>query len=266
MPDNERASAGSGPIAAANAGRMTVPVKREAGRLPSWAIVGHVAIRIISLLVTVAGILAVVNVLAPGKADTAELRRDACDDRTSVIHVLYETPSSVEVRWSVGFLGEKELSYTFDEMPGMVGGEAEFRRIFTEDLGGGCFQGAFDNQDPLEGIGGLSALIPVMYWFVVPYAWLQWVILAAWTLLLLDMISRPRLRAPTAGYWLVASLGLGVGFVAYCWSEPSPLMRKRRNGGLVPAPGPLSGWGVVGGVASWTVIIGALAVAVLQLC
>lgn len=240
-------------------------MKFEAGRLPSWVVVGHIAFRIVSLLATVAGILSVVAVLAPEKADAAELRRDACGGRTSVIRVLYETPSSVEVRWSVGFLGERRLSYSFDEMPGLVGGEAEFRRIFTDELGGGCFQGAFDSKDPLEDIGGLSLLVPVMYWFVVPYAWLRWVILVAWAVLLLDMVSRSRPRAPTAGYWLFASLGLVVGFVAYCWSEPFPLLRKRRNAGLASTPGALSGWGVVGGVASWAVVVGALAVAVLQL-
>ncbi|MFD4696883.1 hypothetical protein [Streptomyces niveus] len=209
----------------------------------------------------VAGVLAVVAVLSPEKADTAELRRDACGGRMSVVHVLYETPDSVEVRWSVGFLGEKRLTYEFAEMPGLAGGEAQFRKVFTEDLGGSCFQGSFDNKDPLEDFGPLDTLIPVMYWFVVPYAWLRWAILAVWAVLLLDMVSRSRLRAPSAGYWLVASLGLGVGFIAYCWSEPFSLVRKR---GTAP-PGSLSGWGVVGSVASWTAIVGVLAVAVLGL-
>lgn len=240
-------------------------VRREAERLASWAVVGHLAIRIIALLATVAGILAVVAVLAPGKAGVAELRRDACGGGTSAIHVLYETPSSVEVRWSTGFLAEKKLSYRFDEMPGLAGGEAEFRRVFAGELGGGCFQGVIDNKDPLEHMGGLDLLVPVMYWFAVPYAWLQWVILAAWVLLLLDMISRSRLRAPTAGYWLVASLGFGAGFAAYAWSEPYPLMRRRRNAGLASEPGTLSGWGVLGSVVSWAVGVGGLAVAVLGL-
>ncbi|MFD0052042.1 hypothetical protein ACFVHQ_22670, partial [Actinomycetes bacterium NPDC127524] len=192
---------------------------------------------------------------------TAELRRDACGGRASVVHVLYESPDSVEVRWSVGFLGEKRLVYEFAEMPGLAGGEAQFRKVFTEDLGGSCFQGVFDNKDPLEDFGPLDTLIPVMYWFVVPFAWLRWAILAVWAVLLLDMVSRSRLRAPSAGYWLVASLGLGVGFIAYCWSEPFSLVRKRGTA----SPGSLSGWGVVGSVASWTAIVGVLAVAVLGL-
>ncbi|MEU9749585.1 hypothetical protein [Streptomyces niveus] len=213
-----------------------------------------------------AGVLAVVVVLSPQKGDIAELRRDACGGRTSVVHVLYETPSSVEVRWSVRFLGDKRLSYEFAKMPGLDGGEAQFQRIFAEDLGGSCFRGSFDNKDPLEDLGRLDALIPVMYWFVVPYAWLKWAVLAAWVGLLIDMVSRSRLRAPSAGYWLVASLGFGVGFIAYCWSEPFPLVRKRRGDGPpVSAPGDLSGWGVVGSVASWTVIVGVLAAAVLRL-
>ncbi|MEV8361466.1 hypothetical protein [Streptomyces niveus] len=238
---------------------MTVLLTREAVRSPArWVAVGWVAIRIVSLLVMVAGVLAVAAVLSPEKADTAELRRDACGGRTSVVHVLYETPDSVEVRWSVGFLGEKRLAYEFAEMPGLAGGEAQFRKVFAEDLGGGCFQGVFDNKDPLEDFGPLDTLIPVMYWFVVPYAWLRWAILAVWAVLLLDMVSRSRLRAPSAGYWLVASLGLGVGFIAYCWAEPFSLVRKRGTA----SPGSLSGWGVVGSVASWTVIIGGLAVVV----
>lgn len=220
---------------------------------------GSRCLRIIALLVTVAGVLAVVAVVFPARADTAELRRDACGGRTSVVHVLYETPDSVEVRWSVGFLGEKKLSYEFAEMPGLEGGEAQFRRVFAEELGGSCFKGAFDNKDPLADLGALDALIPVMYWFVVPYAWLKWAVLVVWGVLLLDMVSRSRLRAPSAGYWLVASLGFGVGFVAYCWAEPFPLVRRRGNAQ------PLSGWGVVGGVVSWAGVIGVLAVAVSQI-
>ncbi|MGW8671386.1 hypothetical protein [Streptomyces niveus] len=96
----------------------------------------------------VVGVLAVVAVLSPEKADTAGLRRDACGGRMSVVHVLYETPDSVEVRWSVGFLGEKRLTYEFAEMPGLAGGEAQFREVFTEDLGVASFKGSSTTRIP----------------------------------------------------------------------------------------------------------------------
>jgi hypothetical protein len=70
---------------------------------------------------------------------------------------------------------------------------------------------------------------------------------------LAGMVLRRGLRAPSAGYWLVASLVFGFGFPAYFWSEPRPL--TGRDGSGVPS---LTGLRLAAATTCWAALGGAI--------
>ncbi|MGW5276263.1 hypothetical protein ACWEQP_27690 [Streptomyces sp. NPDC004044] len=223
----------------------------------------HRVVRGLALLVFLLGVFGVMACLFPQKSGMTELRRDVKGKQTSVIHVVYVSPMEVQARWSAGFTGDKEFRYRFDELPGGEGGEAAFTEVVRSRLAADGATADFDQRDPSAIMGGLSLVVPILYWRLLAPAWLAWTVLAVFVLALLDIVTRKSLRAPSAGYWLVACVVLGAGLPAYLWSEPAPLWRSTRGPAGKPEPG-ITGWGVAGRSLCWftmIVLIGAAGLA-----
>ncbi|CAL9419851.1 hypothetical protein [Streptomyces sp. NPDC050585] len=215
----------------------------------------HRSLRSLALLLLLAAVVDLLSNLVPRQAPLRDLLDDVRAGRTSVVHVFYTAPDAVGVRWTTGFADDKELTHRFETLPAGEGGEAAFEALVRKELAGngGGVPVAFDREDPLEGLGGLSALVPVLYWRFISTAWLAWAVLLAGATILVDIVVRARLRAPSAGYWLTACLVFGAGFPAYLWSEPAALWRPT-------ADGRIGGGGVVGRTALWAAGVVALAV------
>lgn len=213
----------------------------------------HRLFRACALLLLLAAAVDLLSNLVPRQAPLRELLDDVRAGRTSVVHVFYAAPDAVGVRWTTGFAGDRQFTHRFATLPGGEGGETEFEKLLRDELEGTPV--TFDRRDPLERLGGLSALVPVLYWRFISTAWLAWAVLAAGAAVLVEIVVRARLRAPSAGYWLTACLVFGVGFPAYLWSEPAGLWRPT-------ADGRITGGGVVGRTALWAVGFVALAMTV----
>ncbi|MFE5617258.1 hypothetical protein [Streptomyces sp. NPDC056463] len=216
----------------------------------------HRAFRVLALLLLLAAAVDLLSNLVPRQASMRELLDDVRAGRTSVVHVFYTAPDAVGVRWTTGFAGDRELTHRFATLPGGEGGEAEFEELVRDELGTTAV--AFDRKDPLERLGGLASLVPVLYWRFISTTWLAWAVLAAGVAVLADIVARARLRAPSAGYWLTACLVFGAGFPAYLWSEPAALWRPA-------ADGRITGGGVVGRTALWAAGFAALATAMVAM-
>ncbi len=209
------------------------------------------------------GCLAAASNVFPRGADMSELLSDLRSGRATAMHVVYVSPMEVRARWSVGLLGDKELTYHSAETPGSPDAQEEFTDLIRLRLGTADEGVSLDSADPLSSLGGLSILVPILYWRFIALAWLKWAVLLAFLIVLTDICMRGSLRAVSAGYWLAACVLLGSGVPAYLWSEPSSLRRESGTG--VAAVAGISGWGVVVRTLGWFGGVALLGVAVLAL-
>lgn len=207
-----------------------------------------------AMLVLLLGFLASFSSVFPQEVSISELSRDFQHGRATSMHVIYVSPKEVRAQWSTGLLGEKEHRHQFDGL----GSEQEFVDLVRASLDNTGKRVSFDSADPLSRLGGLSMFIPILYWRLIEPMWLKWVVLATFLAVIADICVRRALRAVSAGYWLGVAVLLGVGALAYLWSEPSSLLRK--DGVHV---GRISGGGVVGRTLGWAGGFALLALAVL---
>lgn len=214
------------------------------------------ALRISTILVLLLGFLAAMSSVFPQEVGMSELSRDFSNGRATSMHVVYVSPTEVRARWSTGLLGEKELSHRFDGL----GDEQDFADLVRSSLGTPGKEISFDSVDPLARLGGLSVAIPVLYWRLIEPTWLKWAVLAAFLAVLADICLRHSLRAVSAGYWLGLGVLLGMGVLAYLWSEPSSLLRRDGTG-----VGRISGGGVIVRTLSWSGATALLTLAILAL-
>jgi hypothetical protein len=183
-----------------------------------------VLLRLLALLVLTAGTASALSHVLPARAGVAELSRDADPGGALVVHVRQTDLLEVRARWSSGFLGDKEIVHRFASLPLSPGGVAAFEESVGRTLRAEGKKVTFVEDDPLAGLGGLSAFVPVLYWRFVPEAWLRWsVALCCLTVLALAGLRRHRRAA--AGHWYAACLLAGSGFFVHLWCEPFPLHR-----------------------------------------
>ncbi|MFJ6014674.1 hypothetical protein [Streptomyces sp. NPDC092952] len=204
----------------------------------SWA--GRVA-RALGILVFLAGAVSAASAVLPQRAGMAELLRDVRSGRTSSIHLVDVSLGEGRARWGDGFLESKTYTFRLDALPGEDDEDA-FERMLRERLGDGAPKDlTFDSKDPLAPVGGLSALVPLLYWRVIEAAWLKWASLAVFAASVTAMLTREMRRTPSAGYWLIAAF-IGPGTPAHLWTEPHSL---RRPDAVAGRDSRISGWGVV---------------------
>ncbi|WP_330239974.1 hypothetical protein [Streptomyces sp. NBC_00525] len=203
-------------------------------------------VRAVALVVLCLGCLSAMSAVCPRGVGMDELREDVRGGRVDVVHVVYVSPAEVQARWSVGLLGDKAVTYRFEELGGGV--EEEFIALARTELGPAGEGVAFDDVDPLAGLGGLSVLAPVLYWRFIEPGLLQWAVLAAFLGVLVDACFRGSLRSVNAGYWLVACVLTGSGAQAYLWSEPA----SPRHPGNPAAATRISGLGVAARTLLWS--------------
>ncbi|SCG06936.1 hypothetical protein GA0115255_1220120 [Streptomyces sp. Ncost-T6T-2b] len=221
------------------------------------------ALRLSAMLLVLAGVLSGAANIFPKDSGPTELLHDIREERVSSVHVIYLSPSEVQVRWTTGYLGEKAYVHRFSSLPEARSSSDAYVDILRQRLGTRAGAVDFDMRDPLAGLGGVSLVVPVLYWRFIAVAWLKWATLAVLAACVVAMVGRRTTRAPSPGHWLSASLLVGSGFLAHLWSEPFSLRRApAKNGGLPPRMG---GWGVALRSLTWLVVTGLVAAAVLTL-
>ncbi|MFD7067245.1 hypothetical protein ACFV97_08405 [Streptomyces sp. NPDC059913] len=211
------------------------------------SLVGRVA-RALGILVFLAGAASAASAVLPPRAGMAELLSDARSGRTSSIHLVDVSLGEGQARWGDGFLGSKTYTFRPDTLPGEDAEDA-FQRMVRERLGDEAPKDlTFDDKDPLAALGGLSTLVPLLYWRVIEAAWLKWASLAVFAASVTAMLTREMRRTPSAGYWLISAF-IGPGTPAYLWTEPHSLRPPVAHVGRDSA---ISGWGVVLRSACWS--------------
>ncbi|GAB2928746.1 hypothetical protein [Streptomyces mayteni] len=194
----------------------------------------------IGLLILVLGGLDVATQLIPRSATVEDLVADARREEF-VVHVsTYSSPPELRARWSTGFLGTREI---VEPLEGLSP-EEDFVARVESAMGDEARELVTDGRDPSTDVGGLAIVVPLAYVRLVSSAWLAWGVVGCCVASLVAMMVRDNQghRAPSAGYWLALSLLSGVGFAAYLWSEPRPLLGSG---------GAMSGWRVAGATAVW---------------
>ncbi|MFE7465974.1 hypothetical protein ACFU6R_17960 [Streptomyces sp. NPDC057499] len=221
----------------------------------------HWTVRAVGILVFLMGAVSAASAVLPARAGMAELLSDARAGRMTSVHLVQVSPVEVRVRWGDGFLESKAYTYRFESLPG-TDPENAFGHILRERLGAQtAARLTFDRTDPLAPMGGLSTLVPLLYWRVIEAAWLKWASLAVFAAGVTAMLTREMKRTPSAGYWLVSAF-VGPGVPACLWTEPHSL---RHPVGSVGRDSAISGWGVVVRSACWAVAILAATWAALSL-
>ncbi|MEU3881078.1 MULTISPECIES: hypothetical protein [Streptomyces] len=220
-------------------------------------------LRLSALLLVLAGVLSGASNIFPQDSDPTELLHDVRYEQVSSVHVIYLSPFEVQVRWTDGYLGEKAYIHRFSSLPEARSSSDAYVDILRQRLGTHAGAVDFDMRDPLARLGGLSLVMPVLYWRFIAVAWLKWATLAVLAACVIDMVRRTSIRAPNPGYWLSASFLLGSGFLAYLWSEPFSLRRAPAEDGGRSVR--MAGWGVALRSLAWLVAVPLVAAAVLTL-
>ncbi|MEU2999138.1 hypothetical protein [Streptomyces sp. NPDC006995] len=215
------------------------------------------------MLLVLAGVLSGASNVFPADSGPAELLHDVREERVSSVHVIYLSPSEVQVRWTTGYLGEKAYLHRFSSLPEARSSSDAYVEVLRQRLGAYAGEVNFDMRDPLARLGGVSLVVPVLYWRFITVAWLKWATLAVLAVCVVAMVGRQGTRAPSPGHWLSASLLLGSGFLAYLWSEPFSLHRAPEGNGARPTR--IAGWGVPLRSVIWLVITVLAAAVVLTL-
>ncbi|MEV8454390.1 hypothetical protein AB0467_16865 [Streptomyces sp. NPDC052095] len=212
--------------------------------------VGRVA-RVLGILVFLAGVVSAASAVLPQRAGMAQLLGDVRSGRTSSIHLVDVSLGEGRARWGDGFLESKTCMFRLDALPGEADEDA-FERMLRERLGNEAPEDlTFDGKDPLAPLGGLSTLVPLLYWRVIEAAWLKWASLAVFAASVTAMLTREMKRTPSAGYWLISAF-IGPGTPAYLWTEPDSL---RRTDGSEGRGSGISGRGVVLRSACWSGVV-----------
>lgn len=225
----------------------TSPPSRTARRIPDRPL------RLLALVVLLAGALSGVSHLLPAQVGVADLVRDAGHDGSPVVHVRQSGLLEVRASWSTGFLGDKEITHRFAQLPFQPGGVPIFEEAVRREALSQGKTVTFVEDDPLKDLGGLSALVPVLYGRFIPQDWLRWSVLTCGLALLAAVTLRDKPRA-NPGHWYLSCLVSGAGFLTYLWCEPRPLGARTTG-----VPRPLGG----GRVAVYTVgtsLVAALAI------
>lgn len=219
-------------------------------------------LRLFLILLVLAGVLSAASNVFPKASGPAELLHDVRDGQVSSVHVVYRSPEEVQVRWATGYLGEKAYLHRSSSLPSEARSSSDaYVKILRQQLGGHAGAVEFDTRDPLAGLGGVSLVVPVLYWRFIAVAWLKWATLAAFAVCVVSMVSRERTRAPSPGQWLSASLLLGSGVFAHLWSEP----RSMRRSPAQEDSSRMTGWGVLLRSVTWFGIAALVATAALTL-
>lgn len=232
-------------------------------RLPVLGSVWSRALRLSAMLLVLAGVLSGASNVFPKDSGPAELLHDVREARVSSVHVIYLSPSEVQVRWTTGYLGERAYVHRFSSLPEARSSSEAYVEVLRQRLGTYAEEVDFDMRDPLGRLGGVSLVVPVLYWRFIAVAWLKWATLAVLAVCVVAMVGRKRTHAPSPGHWLSASLLLGSGFLAYLWSEPYSLRRAPAENRARPTR--IAGWGVPLRSVIWLVITVLAAAAVLAL-
>ncbi|MER7106705.1 hypothetical protein [Streptomyces sp. NPDC000229] len=179
-------------------------------------------VRVVVLMVLLTGMLSGMSHLLPAQVGVSDLVRDAGRDGSPVVHVRQSGLLEVRASWSTGLLGDKEITHRFTELPLRPGGVRIFEDIVRGEARARGKTVVFAEDDPLAELGGLSALVPVLYWRFIPQDWLRWSVLACGLAVLAAIAFRARPRA-NPGYWYLSCLLTGAGFLTYLWCEPRTL-------------------------------------------
>ncbi|MEU0604090.1 hypothetical protein ABZ484_38660 [Streptomyces sp. NPDC006393] len=201
------------------------------------------------LVVLAAGFLGLCSILFPSRADTAELLKDARSGDVSVVQVASFDVDEVQVYWSTGYLQDYEFTYHYNNSTFLPEVE-QFAADMRNRLGKDADTVTFEEGDRFDNLGILDMFIPVMYLRVMPH--FAWLVVFCCAIALVDMVLRKKLRSPSAGYWLIASLVFAFGFPAYYWSEPYPLWSRRSA--TEGSRSAMSGLRVVGATACWAAL------------
>lgn len=205
-------------------------------------------VRILGLVVLVAGFVDLTSALFPQRSDMPDLIADVRQGRAARVQVYYVDSGVAGAQWSTGWGQRHQLtqSVPFGRPPE---GTA-FTHLLRRRLGADADKVTFVRRRPMRGLGGLSLLVPILYWSLIPHAVVKWAVALVCALIVTHVLWREDdLRAPNAGYWLFACLALGVGFPAYVWSEPTPLATGRHPRPTVSA---MSGLRLTGAVTLWS--------------
>ncbi|MFI9628749.1 hypothetical protein [Streptomyces sp. NPDC052042] len=197
-------------------------------------------LRVVGILVILMGSLSAASNVFPKAAGMAELLQDARKGGISSVHVIYLSPMEAQARWGDGFMRSKEYTYRFDSLPEGRDSAEAFSRVLRGHFRDDGVDLVLDARDPLVGLGGVSLVVPVLYWRFIEVIWLKWMVLAAFVVGVGVMVTRKEGRAPSVGYWLAATC-IGSGMLAYFWSEPHSLRRVDGSRGCNFG---ISGWGV----------------------
>ncbi|MBL1086554.1 hypothetical protein JK359_32130 [Streptomyces actinomycinicus] len=199
----------------------------KATSLPSRAVrrIPDRPLRAAALLLLLAGTLSGMSHLLPAQAGVSDLVRDAGRDGSPVVHVRQTDLLEVRASWSTGFLGDKEVTHRFSELPLSPGGVRIFEDTVRREARAQGKTVTFAEDDPLSELGGISAFVPVLYWRFIPQEWLRWAVLACGLAVLAAIAFRDRPRA-NPGHWYVSTLLTGAGFLTYLWCEPRPLWSR----------------------------------------
>lgn len=220
----------------------------------SWTTTAHPRLdrvwrtaRWVLLLILVLSFVTTLLRLVPAHGSTRELAADIKAGRTHVVQT-DSRDSDVTVRWSTGLLDDHSYVY---HPAGLVMGwdqvEEDLRAALERAAGPAVRAVRFQEFDSGYGVGGLSALMPVFYVLLTPWAWLRHLALFAGAAVMARMLSARRHRLAEGAPWLLAALVTGLGFAAYACAESG------RGGPAGRAPRWWRAW--VASLGAWAVAV-----------
>ncbi|MEW1660340.1 hypothetical protein [Streptomyces sp. NPDC093707] len=187
----------------------------------------HRISRAIALAVVIVGMISVMSRISPKISSLEEMERDAARHSVGMVYVRYSGSDTITASWSSGLLEDKSAEFPWHLSDSTETVAERIRSALGHDA-----RTVVEEGDPLAGLGGLSSLVPVLYFRFIPLTWLKWMVVVACVVTLVTM-SAAKPRRARKGHWLAAALLGGTGFVFYLWSEPDPLLcsRSRSEGG-----------------------------------
>lgn len=177
-------------------------------------------VRSFSLLVFLLGYLSLCSVLVPIEGNYPDLVDEVKKGDVSQVWIFGGDTTTATIYWSSGYLGDHEFTLVNHDLQPSG---ALFRGHLARDVNGDLPR--IMSGERLESMSMIDFFVPLQYVKAIPYLSLPVAVLCL--IVFLDIMCRSRRRCLKRTPWVVSALVFGVGFVAYVWSEPSPLLSHR---------------------------------------
>ena len=215
------------------------------------------ATRIAALVILIAGFIDITSAFWPKECTIHDLVSDVRQGQVDAVHFYYAGPYTAEAKWSTG-LGQQNVATHQFPADAHISDGRHLRDIVRRRLGDKASSVQLTIGRPIKNFGGITSFLPLLYWRFIPHTFLKWAVAIVCGCLAASMLLREdNLRAPHAGYWLFSSV-FGIGFSAYIWSEPTPLLKVRGRSQMHTS---MSGIRTLGAMSVWTILAVTVAVA-----